>query len=188
MWLLALGCGLLLTASGCCGYSHGCGCGSDMCGACGNDCGPIYRQRPLVQRGCGDDCDSCAPCRGGCNSSCGGCDSCCDDGCQRNFCFHPFRWVGNLFCADSWCGPRCGGETCGGCDGSGAELGGQYGYTAPRRGCSNCNHGGAAYDGGDMSAAPDGEVMQGEASPEPTPAPASSKTSRRPSRQTPEYN
>ena len=182
-WLLALGCGLLLSASGCCGYQCGGGCGGgcNECGTCAGG-GPIYGRRPLSQAACGEDCCS------------GPCDNCgCDDGCQRNFCFHPFRWIGGLFYSNTWCGSCGGGCGCGnGCDGGYASQGaggysggssggyseGYSGYASGRPGCKNCNRGVPAYDGGDMSAAPDGEVMQGEASPSPTPAPPP-KTSRR---------
>ncbi len=176
-WLLALGCGLMLSASGCCGYQCGGGCGCDTCGTCGNNCGPVYRQ-PVRQAACGDDC--CGQCQNGCDQ-CG-----CDDGCcQRNFCFHPFRWIGGLFWTNTWCGSRCGGcDSCGnGGDGydGGYESQGSMGYSSNspgRPGCKNCNRGGPAYDGGDMSAPTDGEMMQGDASPGPTPAPPP-KTSRR---------
>jgi hypothetical protein len=185
LWLLALGCGLMLSASGCCGYMGGCGHCGDTCGGCGG--GPVYH-RP-VRQACGDDCGSCGPCQNDCDPCCGNC-------CQRNFCFHPFRALSRLLFVDSWCGSRCGGcgscgDTCDSCGsgGSAPSMGGQYGYTsAPRPGCKNCNRGGNSYENAEMSSAPDGDVMEGDASPEPTPAPTTTKTSRRPSRQTPAYN
>ncbi len=191
IWLLALGCGLMLSASGCCGNMGGsCGQCCNTCGGC--DGGPVYH-RPVRQT-CGDDCGSCGGCREGCDPCC---DPCGGDCCQRNFCFHPLRSLGRLLFIDSWCGPRCGGgcgDDCGSCGGgcggsaAGPAMGGQYGYSAPRPGCKNCNRGGESYDSANMSSAPDGEVMEGEASPEPTPAPAAPKTSRRQPRQTPQYN
>lgn len=145
-WLLALGCGLLLSASGCCGYQCGGGCGGgcNECGTCAGG-GPIYGRRPLSQAACGEDCCS------------GPCDNCgCDDGCQRNFCFHPFRWIGGLFYSNTWCGSCGGGCGCGnGCDGGYASQGaggysggssggyseGYSGYASGRPGCKNCNRG-----------------------------------------------
>jgi hypothetical protein len=185
MWLLALGCGLMLSSSGCCGGMGGCGRGCNSCGDC-CDSGPVYR-RPARQS-CGDDCGNC----GGCQDSC---DPCCNDCCQRNFCFHPFRALGRLLFIDSWCGPRCGGccgDPCDSCGGSGSAptMGGQYGgYSSGRPGCKSCNHGSTAYDSGEMSGPADGEVMEGGSSQEPTPAPqTTNKTSRRPSRQSTQYN
>ena len=167
-WLLALGCGLMLSASGCCGYMNGCGC--DTCGACG-ECGPVAR-RPLRQANCGEDC--CGPTRAACDTC--GCDDC--SGCQRNFCFHPLRWLGGIFYCNTWNGGRCG---CDGCNGGNYEGGyqspGSYGYSSGQPGCKNCNRGGPAYDG-ESSAPPDGQVVPGAATPQPTPAPPP-KTSRR---------
>jgi hypothetical protein len=176
MWLLALGCGLMLSASGCCGYSQYSGCGSgDMCGAYDGGCGPVRGHRPVRQAACGDEC----------GTSCDSCDSCCDDCCQRNFCFHPLRWLGRLVWAGTWCGQRCG-ETCDSCGGCDAAPEDHYGgYTSGRPGCKNCNHGSPAYEN-EMSSAPDGAVIQDSASPEPTPAPPP-KTSRRTSRPAPAY-
>ena len=116
MWLLTLGCGLMLSASGCCGgYMHG-GCGGCGCDTC-CDSGPIYGRRPVAQRGCGDDCGTC---QDNCDSCCDTCDGCC----QRNFCFHPLRWLGNALFVNTWCGPRCGSGYCGGCGESSGCCGG----------------------------------------------------------------
>jgi hypothetical protein len=182
MWLLALACGLMLSASGCCGYSQYGGCGGDMCGACDGGCGPVRARHPVRQATCGDEC----------GQSCNECDSC-GDCCERNFCFHPLRWLGRLAWTGTWCGQRCGdcGESCDSCDSccDGAPAGhGGYstGYSTGRSGCKNCNRGGPAYDN-EMSSAPDGEVIQDGAAQEPTPAPPP-KTSRRTSRPAPAYN
>ena len=126
-----LGCGILLSSSGCCGFlGNGCGGGGCGCRACDSDCGSACAcRRPVRQQSCDDDCGSCGP-----SSNCGGCRckmrtcgnscDCCGSCCERNFCFHPFRWLGNLFCRDTWCGPTCG---CGcGC-GEGSAPGESYG-------------------------------------------------------------
>ena len=181
-WLLALGCGLMLSASGCCGNMNGCGCGGNTCGDCGGECGPGYR-RPLRQANCGEDC--CGPTRNVCDSC--GCDNC-NGCCERNFCFHPLRWLGSAFWSNTYSGGCCGGGS--GCDGgcgcSGGDGGyydggstsqGSSGYTTGRPGCKNCNRGGSSYDG-EMSAPADGEMVPGGATPQPTPAPPP-KTSRR---------
>jgi len=180
---LALGCVLALSMSGCCGGMNGggCGCGYNAC--C--DGGPVYgANRPVSRQGCGDECGTCRD----------GCDPCGNDCCQRNFCFHPFRWIGRLFWADTYCGSGCGGcgescDSCNSCGGTPAAAGhysnstGGYssgGYSTGRPGCKNCNRGQGAYDG-EMSAPADGEVIEDNASPEPTPAPPP-KTSRRTTR------
>src|SRR5208283_1513673 len=96
MWLMALGCGLLLSSSGCCGFlqNGGCGrgCGCETCGTCEGECGPA--RSPRRERVCADDCGGCATCgsRGGCNTcgprggcnTCGECGDDCGNCCQRN--------------------------------------------------------------------------------------------------------
>ena len=56
MWLMALGCGLLLSSSGCCGFlqNGGCGrgCGCDSCGTCDGECGPVRRRFTSAYGGC----------------------------------------------------------------------------------------------------------------------------------------
>ncbi len=187
MWLMALGGGLLLSSSGCCGFlrdgrcGQGCGCeGCDRCdGDCGPTCGPVGR--PHRQHIYGDDGGRCGDC-GNCGSCCDECGTCC----QRNFCFHPFRWIGSLFYAGTWCGPSCGNTYWGEgisdppdchdpCNRTGQWTG--------RGGCANCNHGGGyqggGYQGGDMSSLPDGATIQDDPPLEPTPALAPPKATRR---------
>lgn len=194
MWLLTLACGLMLSTSGCCGYNCGRGCG---CDTCDGGCGPVYGSRaPLRERGC-DDCGTCDNCRGGCDAcrdpeyrvprcdTCGECSNDCGGGCQRNFCFHPFRWIGRLFWTDTYCGPRCGGnEACDECESCGHHAypaGHDPEYRAPR--CATCNHG-QMYDDGQMSPA-DGNVAPGNSPAQPTPAP---QTSRRANQSAQQYN
>ena len=171
MWLAALGCGILLSSSGCCGFL-GNGCGGRGCGcrACDSDCGSACGacRRPVRQQPCDDDCGSCGP-RSNCGcakcDTCGNSCDCCSSCCERNFCFHPFRWLGNLFCRDTWCGPTCG---CGcGC-GEGSAPGESYGGGG-HGGCASCNHGGE-YEGEGMSPAPAAMPLQDDPSLQPTPA------------------
>ena len=115
MWLMALGGGILLSSSGCCGFlGRGCcggGCDCESCGRCQADCGPTCGQ---VRHPCENKFTpttakdavtagharvvwgvvSATRMRHGC--------------CQRNFCFHPLRWIGRLFYCGTWCGPSCG--------------------------------------------------------------------------------
>ena len=153
MWLMALGCGILLSSSGCCGFLRdgGCGrgCGYESCGSCESDCGPACGpiRRPSRQRIYGDDC-----------SECGECGSCC----QRNFCFHPLRSIGKLFSWGTWCGLNCG-NSCGGESSDGCESCSHGGPWTGRGGCTSCNHGGV-HESSDISPVQDDPVM------EPTPA------------------
>ena len=80
-------------------------------------------------------------------SSCGECGDDCGACCQRNFCFHPLRWIGSLFYAGTWCGPSCGNTYWGegisdppACH-EPCNRGGQW---TGRSGCASCNHGGDA--------------------------------------------
>jgi hypothetical protein len=177
MWLMALGCGILLSSSGCCGFlrngSCGQGSGYESCGRsygdCGPTCGPVdrpYRQRIYGNNG------------GGCNA----CGDECGSSCQSNFCFHPFQWIGKLFYAGTWCGPSCRNtywgevvsdppacrEPC--------NCNGQY---TGRSGCASCNRGAAMQESGDMSPYPTGTMLPDD--PEPIPAPQTpTKAMRRP--------
>jgi len=191
MWLMALGCGILLSSSGCCGFlgngGYGRGCCCDNCGGCQSDCGPTCGpiRRALAQPAPADDCGGCASCGtghslagpgcGNCNSR-GDCCSPCGDCCQNNFCFHPLRWLGNWFCSNTWCGPCCGGCGCCGEAPDCCEPCNRNGQWVGRGGCAGCNHG-AGYDGGDpQTGAPlpgtDGAPLQDDPSGQPTPAPA----------------
>jgi hypothetical protein len=174
MWLVSLGCAILVSSSGCCGFLRdgGCGrgCGYDSCADCGPTCGPIGH--PLRQRACaddGDDCSTsgrCATC-GSCGDDCGGC-------CQRNFCFHPLRWIGRLFYCGTWCGPSCDGtywgeavsdppDCCEPCT-RGAHWTG-------RTGCANCNHG-ATHESGGETPMLGGQSVEDDGAMEPVPTPA----------------
>ncbi len=185
-WLIALGCAILLSLSGCCGFLHNGGCGCQSCGGCEGECGPACGpvHRPYRQPVYADDCGGCASCGrcascgegGGCSDDCG----CC---CQRNFCFNPFRWIGGLFCVNTWCGPRCcnvyrgevlddPADCCEPCDHAGHYTG--------RPGCASCNRGGMQ-EGGDMSPLPEGATLQDDAPAlQPTPAPPPKATRRIP--------
>ena len=180
MWLTALGCGILLSSSGCCGFlGSGCcgrGCGYECCSRCEGDygptCGPV--RRPCRERIYSDDCGGCSTC--GPRSSCGECgecgDGCCGCCCQRNFCFHPLRWIGNLFCCGTWCGPSCGhtywGEAISdppACN----EPCNRNGHWIGHGGCASCNRGGG-YQEGEMSPVPEGTPLPVDPPLEPTPA------------------
>ncbi len=180
MWLAALGCGILLS-SGCCGFlqNGGCGrgCGYQSSGSCDGDCptcGPAGG--PVRQRIYGNhDCSTC-----GDGQSCGESRGSC---CQSNFCIHPFRWIGSLFYAGTWCGPSCGNTYWGEavsdppachdpCNRNGQWTG--------RSGCASCNQGGMRASG-NMPAVPEGAMLEDDPQPEPTLAPqAPTKAMRRP--------
>jgi hypothetical protein len=189
MWLIALGCGILLSSSGCCGFlGHGCcggGCGCESCGPCEGDCGPACGpvRRPFRERVCADDCGGCGSCgpRGGCGAcggcgGCGSCGGCCDECggcCQGNFCFHPLRWLGGLFYTENWCGNGCCGEAI--CDQPGChEPCDHCGHWTGPGGCASCNHGGAyeggVYEDGEMSRVPNRAPLRDSPVMVPTPA------------------
>jgi len=186
MWLIALGCGILLSSSGCCGFLGsgrcGRGCGSESCGRCEDDCGPTCGpvRRPYRERAESDDCGECDTC--GARTSCGRCGDCCGSCCQTNFCFHPFRWIGSLFYCGTWCGPSCGDTYWGeGISDPPAchEPCNRSGQWTGHGGCASCNRGGG-YEGGDVSPAPDGVPVENDPALEPTPAPKSpTKATRR---------
>ena len=87
------------------------GCGCESCSPSDGDCGPtcgsapssaprtthLFRRRLQLRH-----------VRAARGTSCGACGDDCGSCCQSNFCIHPFRWIGNLFYAGTWCGPRCG--------------------------------------------------------------------------------
>lgn len=157
MWLTALGCGILLSSSGCSGFLRDGGCGRgygyESCGPrddCGPTCGSV--RRPSRQHIHGDACGECGTC-GSCSENGDECGSCC----QRNFCFRPLRAIGRLFSWGTWCGPSyCESpDSCESCNRGGQQTG--------RSGCSSCNRGGIQ-ESGDMSPVQDDPVM------EPTPA------------------
>lgn len=184
MWLMALGCGILLSSSGCCGFLRqgdcGRGCGCESCRPCDGDCGPTCGpvRRPVRQRIYSDDGDGCGS--GSCCPSCGKCcDECC---CQRNFCFHPLRWIGSLFYCGTWCGPCCGSTYWGEGISDPPDCHdpcNRNGHWTGRSGCASCNHGGG-YQESDVSPVPDGATLQDDPVLEPTPAPAPTKVGRRP--------
>jgi hypothetical protein len=180
MWLMALGGGIMLSSSGCCGFlrdgSCGRGCGCESCGGCEGDCGQIYGPVRHPRRVYADDCGECASC--GTHAHCGACESCgecgdeCGGCCQRNFCFHPLRWFGKLFYAGTWCGPCCGNTYWGECVNDPPachEPCNHDGHWTGRSGCSSCNHGGMQ-ESGNMSPSPDAGPGQDEPSMQPTPA------------------
>ena len=180
LWLIALGCGILMS-SGCCGFlgRGGCGrgCGGQSCGQCDDDCGPtcgpvygVHRERIYS-----DDCGECGVC-----PTCGGrhaCDECggeCGRCCQSNFCFHPFRWIGRLFYCGTWCGPSCGEMYWGeGISDPPAchEPCDRDGHWTGHKGCASCNRGGRGgeYEGGEMSPVPEGAPVQDDLEPVPAP-------------------
>jgi hypothetical protein len=145
---------------------------ADDCGECGN-CGECGSGR--VARG---NCGECGNC-----GARGGCGECCDDGCccQRNFCFHPLRWIGRLFYCGTWCGPSCGNTYWGEavsdppdcCDPCSRD-----GHWTGRRGCAQCNHGGMQ-ESDDMTPLPDGAALQDDPGMQPTLAPPATKATRR---------
>jgi len=186
MWLMTLGCGILLS-SGCCGFlangSCGGGCGCQRCNSCDGDCGPACGpvRRPYRERASADDCGDCGNC--GARGSCGQCDNECGSCCQQNFCFHPLRWIGSLFYCGTYCGPSCGNTYwCEGINDPPAchepcNRGGQWtGHT----GCASCNHGGM-HESGEVSPVLEGAPLQDDPLQEPTPAvKAPTKAMRRP--------
>jgi len=177
MWLTALGFAILLSSSGCCGFLQNGGCGCQSCGRCDGDSGPA--RRPYRERIYGDDgsqssnCPTCGSC-GQCGDDCGSC-------CQRNFCFHPLRWIGGLFSSCTWCGPSC-------CNVYGGEM-----ISDPPDCCDPCNRAGhwtghgrnaignpvGEYEGGDVSPIPDGATLQDDPVMEPVPTKAPTKATRR---------
>ncbi|MGA2256439.1 MAG: hypothetical protein ABSG53_17460 [Thermoguttaceae bacterium] len=178
MWLIALGCGILLSSSGCCGFLQNGGCGCQSCGQCEGDCGSTYGpvRRPYRERIYGDDCGECSSC-GQCSDECGGC-------CQRNFCFHPLRWIGGLFNSCTWCGPSCCNTYRGECVSDppdSCEPCNRDGHWTGRSGCANCNHRGTGgiHESDGMSSIPDDATLQDDPVMEPTPAPAPTKATRR---------
>ncbi len=190
MWLMALGCGILLSTSGCCGFpgegncGRGCGCGSySRCeGDCGPTCGPA--RRAYRERVEGDDCGGCSTCgaRAACGGQCSACGDECGSSCQRNFCFHPLRALGKLFYAGTWCGPCCGNTYWGECISDPPACHdpcSRDGHYASRSGgCASCNRGGM-HEGGEMSTIPEGATLQDEPAMEPTPAKAPTKATRK---------
>lgn len=195
MWLIALGCGILLSSSGCCGFmGHGCcgrGGGCESCDSCEGDCGPTCgpARRVHRERVCADDCGECGACpHCGVRHGCGECGDECGGGCcQSNFCIHPFRWIGRLFYAGTWCGPSCGGGYWGeaisdppACH----EPCSHDGHWTGHAGCASCNHGGG-YETNNMSPVPEGAPVQDDPALEPTPAP---KPAMKATRRTPSYN
>ncbi len=191
MWLMALGCGILLSSSGCCGFLRdgGCGrgCGCESCGPCDGDCGPTCGpvHRPYRERIHGDDCGQCGascgpihrPCReriyGDDCGECGGCGNECGPCCQRNFCFHPLRWIGSLFYAGTWCGPCCGNTYWGEGISDPPDCHdpcNHGGHWTGHGGCASCNHGGEP-EGDDFSPGADGVPLPGDPVMEPTLAP-----------------
>ena len=177
MWLMALGCGILLSSSGCCGFLRDGGCGCQSCGGCEGDCGPVHRPyRERVYGDAGGECSSCGP-----RSTCSDCGDECGSCCQRNFCFHPLRWIGGLFYAGTWCGPGCGNacrsETINDPP-DGCEPCNRAGHWTGRSGCASCNHGGGQ-ESSDASQIPDGATLQDDPVMEPTPAAAPTKATRR---------
>jgi len=191
--LIALGLTVAaMSTVGCCGMG-GRSCGGygqynscNTCDTCDDECPPA--RRPRARAACDSyACDSCGPTCGG--GACGG-GSCCDPcgGYHCTYCFHPFRWVGKLFCVGTWCGPCSGGRYCGeafsepcGCDartcGGGCGCGHDGGYMSgpSHQGCSSCQRHGEEMDSEDGAE----YVPAGEASPSPTPAPPPNKASRR---------
>jgi len=177
MWLTALGCGILLSSSGCCGFLREGVCGCQSCGQSDGDCGQV--RRPYRERIYGDDGCQCSSCRN--NASCNECADECGSCCQRNFCFHPLRWIGGLFYAGTWCGPSCCGfyrgeviddpaDCCDPCDRVGRWTG--------RGGCATCNHGGVQ-ESGDLSPIPEGATLQDDPVMDPVPTKVPPKATRR---------
>ncbi|MGO9109094.1 MAG: hypothetical protein ACLP9L_07675 [Thermoguttaceae bacterium] len=189
IWLTALGCGILLSSSGCCGFLRDGGCGCESCGRCEDGCGPTCGpvRRPHRERIYGDDCGECSNCgarvSSGGDGNCNACGDECGGCCQRNFCFQPLRWVGRLFYADTWCGPSCGNTYWGEAISDPPDCHdpcNRRGQWTGRGGCASCNRGGM-HESGEMSPVPDGAPLQDEPVMEPTPAPkAPTKATRRP--------